>query len=505
MLKEHIKNFLSEKASVLIAPAGLGKTHFITECLSQASDEKPFLILTHTHAGIDSLKNKFQTNKIPVNKYVLETISGFSQRIVTTVLGEASLPSIDDRDRHYFSETLKLCSDLLQKRQVKFVISLSYSRIFVDEYQDCTFSQHSLLMNLLGSLPLHLLGDPLQGIYNFGDERLVDFDKDLTAFRKFNFLNTPWRWQSNNERLGSLILSMRNKLEEGKPVELLEHSEFDFYVREFPQPKEEYKPEAYQSVFNAIKYFEQKNQSVLVIYPIYKQENGRMVGFLDDRLKLNSYLGQQLKVLDAIDEHIYYEVALYADRVLVGGETYLKHFHDLLVKLKFNKSGLNNWLDQSGRPKNKRNPDEKKYSEKLKKLFTNLETRRSSDNLLSLLTFFASLPEVSKKHPPLYYSLLRAVENATISGQSIHDEMVQVKNCQRIRGNRNSRKCIGTTLLTKGLEFDAVIIWGAHRFIDRKNFYVAISRAKKSLVIYTTDKVLSFASEVNKGRAGDCK
>lgn len=134
-------------------------------------------------------------------------------------------------------------------------------------------------MNLLGSLPLHLLGDPLQGIYNFGDERLVDFDKDLTAFRKFNFLNTPWRWQSNNERLGSLILSMRNKLEEGKPVELLEHSEFDFYVREFPQPKEEYKPEAYQSVFNAIKYFEQKNQSVLVIYPIYKQENGRMVGF----------------------------------------------------------------------------------------------------------------------------------------------------------------------------------------------------------------------------------
>lgn len=288
-------------------------------------------------------------------------------------------------------------------------------------------------------------------------------------------------------------------------MELLEHSEFDFYVREFPQPKEEYKPEAYQSVFNAIKYFEQKNQSVLVIYPIYKQENGRMVGFLDDRLKLNSYLGQQLKVLDAIDEHIYYEVALYADRVLVGGETYLKHFHDLLVKLKFNKSGLNNWLDQSGGPKNKRNPDEKKYSEKLKKLFTNLETRRSSDNLLSLLTFFASLPEVSKKHPPLYYSLLRAVENATISGQSIHDEMVQVKNCQRIRGNRNSRKCIGTTLLTKGLEFDAVIIWGAHRFIDRKNFYVAISRAKKSLVIYTTDKVLSFASEVNKGRAGDCK
>ena len=67
MLRENIKNFLSEKASVLIAPAGHGKTHFITECLSQASDEKPFLILTHTHAGIDSLKNKFQNNKIPRN------------------------------------------------------------------------------------------------------------------------------------------------------------------------------------------------------------------------------------------------------------------------------------------------------------------------------------------------------------------------------------------------------------------------------------------------------
>ena len=69
MLKEHIKNFLSEKASVLIAPAGHGKTHFITECLSQASDEKPFLILTHTHAGIDSLKNKFQTNNVNFQRF----------------------------------------------------------------------------------------------------------------------------------------------------------------------------------------------------------------------------------------------------------------------------------------------------------------------------------------------------------------------------------------------------------------------------------------------------
>ncbi len=52
-------------------------------------------------------------------------------------------------------------------------------------------------------------------------------------------------------------------------------------------------------------------------------------------------------------------------------------------------------------------------------------------------------------------------------------------------------RCIGTTLLTKGLELDTVVILDAHTFDCRKNFYVAITTARKRLIISTNNTILS--------------
>ena len=62
----------------------------------------------------------------------------------------------------------------------------------------------------------------------------------------------------------------------------------------------------------------------------------------------------------------------------------------------------------------------------------------------------------------------------------------------RHQGRRFEGKCFGTTLLTKGREFDTVIIWDAHKFEDTKNFYVAISRACNKLIIITEFTSLNF-------------
>lgn len=59
-------------------------------------------------------------------------------------------------------------------------------------------------------------------------------------------------------------------------------------------------------------------------------------------------------------------------------------------------------------------------------------------------------------------------------------------------GRKIEGKCIGTTLLTKGLEFDTVIILYPERFEDKKNFYVAISRACKTLVFITSTNEIIF-------------
>ena len=69
--------------------------------------------------------------------------------------------------------------------------------------------------------------------------------------------------------------------------------------------------------------------------------------------------------------------------------------------------------------------------------------------------------------------------------------MKNIRNVKRRMGRKIVGKCIGTTLLTKGLEFDTVAILNTHKFNCPKNLYVALTRASKRLIIFTTNRILS--------------
>jgi len=69
--------------------------------------------------------------------------------------------------------------------------------------------------------------------------------------------------------------------------------------------------------------------------------------------------------------------------------------------------------------------------------------------------------------------------------------MKNIRNVKRRMGRKIKGKCIGTTLLTKGLEFDTVAILNAHEFDCPKNLYVALTRSSKRLIVFTNNKVLS--------------
>lgn len=71
------------------------------------------------------------------------------------------------------------------------------------------------------------------------------------------------------------------------------------------------------------------------------------------------------------------------------------------------------------------------------------------------------------------------------------EAMKLLKTRVRHQGRKIHGKYIGTTLLTKGLEFDSVVIWEADKFEDAKNFYVAISRACKKLIVITEKTTLN--------------
>ena len=71
----------------------------------------------------------------------------------------------------------------------------------------------------------------------------------------------------------------------------------------------------------------------------------------------------------------------------------------------------------------------------------------------------------------------------------MYDNMILHRNRVRIIGRKVEGKCIGTTLLTKGLEFEDVIIIDAHKIKDVNNLYVALTRASKRLFIYSSSAI----------------
>ena len=56
--------------NLLIAAAGHGKTYTISELARINDHPLPYLILTHTHAGVASLREKMMSRNISSSNYV---------------------------------------------------------------------------------------------------------------------------------------------------------------------------------------------------------------------------------------------------------------------------------------------------------------------------------------------------------------------------------------------------------------------------------------------------
>ena len=67
--------------------------------------------------------------------------------------------------------------------------------------------------------------------------------------------------------------------------------------------------------------------------------------------------------------------------------------------------------------------------------------------------------------------------------------MKETRNIIRRAGGKVHAKCSGTTLLTKGLEFNTVVILEAKNYDHPKHLYVAISRCCKRLIIFSETTV----------------
>jgi len=467
------QDFISQPKSLLIAPAGYGKTYTIVECIKFCSDSERQLILTHTHAGIASLKGKFKLQNVPSTKYHIETITGFIQKYVLAFYCGKDLPQ-QDAD-NYFDMIQDKALGLFKLNAIKRIINSSYNNLFVDEYQDCSKIQHKFIMLLADVLHTHILGDPMQGIFDFRGE-LVNFSTDLVDFGKSYELETPWRWNDNgnNRGLGKNLKDIRSKLQSKSTIKLGNYNSIETVIcneNDWYKQNSQYR----NKLMNLL-----NENSLLIIHPTTSS--------IEPRLNIIRLFNSRLLLLESIDDKDSYSISKKIDNW--GNKSIILLVRELSYKF-FNTTGVNTWFNKSGFKK-KTEADSKQKVESLQRLIEEIQSGMDYSKLSTIIKGIMCLPHIKCYRKNLVFSVCAALIIAATDNKSVYEAMISYKNTIRRVGKKIYGKCIGTTLLTKGLEFDTVAILNAHKFNNYKHFYVAITRACKKLVIFSNTYDINF-------------
>jgi len=94
----------------------------------------------------------------------------------------------------------------------------------------------------------------------------------------------------------------------------------------------------------------------------------------------------------------------------------------------------------------------------------------------------------------LWNEMRRSLYNYNPSECScLKDKAWHIRDITRKVGRRVDNRCLSTTLLVKGLEFDHSIILNVAELKDAENLYVAMTRGAKSLTILTESPTIQFS------------
>ena len=458
-----IKQFLGEKRACLIAPAGYGKTHTIIECLKAL--RKRQLVLTHTHAGVASLKHKLTKAKISSSLYELSTISAFAQRLAISYTKSEHAAKRTVRNPEYFNWVISRAKELAGCKFIGDLIASSYGGVIVDEYQDCTIAQHELIVEIARQLPLRVLGDPMQGIFGFRDNPIVDFDTNLSGFSKYE-LSTPHRWIETNPILGNEIADLRQQLQSGLNIDFSRFTEIKYEHLSFTD---------YQRYFMELCRSLRKEGTTVVIV-----SDSRI---REARTSIARFFNGACSIVEAIDDSEFYEMAQLMD--YLNTETAKNNFYSIASRVFF-KSGVDEWISNKGII-TKKDIVKRRLSKPLGEAMALLVNTPTPENFCRCLQLLSKLPNVTVLNHEKYFSLLSASHIANVEGATVLDSMVKERDMVRGMGRKIRRFAVGTTLLTKGLEFDNVIVvnkgnkFNLKTLAGKRNFYVAISRACRKL------------------------
>lgn len=436
------------------APAGCGKTEAIVRTVGRFCSG-PQLVLTHTHAGVAALRQRFREHQVPGSLYHVDTIAGWSwgwvRRYPRMAEYEGSVEFAD------WSAVYPAMVNLLQRRFVRKGILNSYSGIIVDEYQDCTLAMHTLTVMLSTLLPCRVLGDDLQGIFDFEDA-LVPWSDVRTAFgTDLGTLDTPHRWiKAGNEDLGRWLLGVRPSVRQG--------NEPDFQSSPIEQRRVSYRDLGR----NLIRMTHQRQGRICVIGPKARSLPAAV---------LTTLAKEKYRVLEPNE--------LTALRKLIAGLNEGTAARRARAALTFLTTAFGSvpQADKDFVGKLLRGEQQRPRRDDRQALCAVHDRGTTPELLLDLLSYVEKVDGVNVRLHESISALRCVLEEHIESGTPLPvlyaDEIARRKH----QGRSRMFRCTGSTLLVKGLEFDHAVIlrgenWGGHR-----DLYVALTRGAQSATL----------------------
>lgn len=468
-LQVAVQAVLGSSPCSVTLPAGAGKTELIAASVATiAANGGTSLVLTHTHAGVDALRKRMKKFGVGHEQVVVRTIDSWSYNLIThfPTLAELAVPSAPDwskaGDYHHAA------ARAVGSKAVRRMLEVSYSNLFIDEYQDCLTGQHELAVALSQVLPTTVLGDPLQSLFNFGKHQPVDWDADvLPNFPAVAVAHRPRRWDPNHLPLGAWLVSIRDSLTNGQPIDLTS-APVTWVQRRDGQT-------FVGHCYNAL----ELDGTIAVL--------GQ---FRPDCVHAAGRLSGSYSVMEAIDEKV---PVLLAEKIdTQGGGEVAQAIVEFAIDCS---SGIPNHISAEKRRRLGEGKSFTTRSDDLKPAYEAVLQMRSAPTagtVRTALDLLGKLPGVTIHCREAWNEITRSVSSAMTDDCTVTEALQRIRNHARVIGRRPSSRVVSRPLLVKGLEYDHVIILNPAKY-SAQELYVALTRGSKSVTVISDNVVLPAA------------
>jgi superfamily I DNA/RNA helicase len=462
-------------------PAGAGKTHLVAATARYlVGDGGKVLVLTHTNAGVYAIDARLKRFGVTKGAHVA-TITSFAFKLARAYpeLGNMRVPKVmNPPDSKKYVEC---ATQISATRHIQDVIAASFTHVLVDEYQDCNEAHHELVLNLKAAVPMTgILGDPLQAIFGFSD-KLPDWAEVISDFPPFQVDHRPRRWVDHNEALGDWLLKVRAYLSPGRQLNLA--------TANFP-PGVTFTNIAgdTQGVTSAALATRPADETVLII-AAWPNTARDIAGHLNGSFTVMEEIAGKFmaeRLTDLID----------ADR-----SDYALWMFDLTKACHCGHGVLDTQTLRKRYLNGKTGGDlSRPGAEPAIRAFDRVLSAPTLTNLAAAMNVIPTAPALRLHSHEAWYDIQTAIRGAIANANDttvLLEELAKARDVLRYAGRRERMRIVSRTLLVKGLEYDHVIIANIadHRRVN--DFYVALSRARKTITILGTSNTVTLIASPN--------